>query len=187
MSHLTGAVHTLRSISAKYINLSLTTTDSMEEEYIDVRNSQGLYERGRELFQEDQNISARNKEIVHTFLRDAALGKTIIGRAKRKIGPARLHSYIMHLTCLSHWVQKDLDTLTQADMENFVAGLETDAVRSRAPRTRGSQVVADGAALSARYKADIKMTIRKFYPTFRNWARVASGFCLATTHGVSRG
>lgn len=52
----------------------------MEEEYIDVRNTQETYERSLTSFKAEESIGERNKEIVLRFLRDAALGKTIIGR-----------------------------------------------------------------------------------------------------------
>lgn len=79
MLYLTSAVHTARSYQCK-VNKPFAHHRQMEEEYIDVRNTQETYERSLTSFKAEESIGERNKEIVLRFLRDAALGKTIIGR-----------------------------------------------------------------------------------------------------------
>ena len=69
----------------------------MEEEYIDVRGTQERYKAALDHFERDPAISPRNKELVLRFLRDAALGKTVVGKAKKKISPARLEGYVYQL------------------------------------------------------------------------------------------
>ncbi len=135
----------------------------MEEEYIDVRNTKEQFERSVARYKADPAVSARNKEIVLSFVRDAALGKTVIGKAKKKIGPARLLGYISQLYPLILFVNKDLDHVKQDDMEAFIEALEGDQIRSRKPQLNGARVCRDGSRLSVRYKIDIKITIKKFY------------------------
>src|SRR5262245_28868412 len=108
----------------------------MEEVYIDIRNNRRQYERAVARFQADAAVSVRNKELTLSFARDAALGKTVIGRAKKRIGPARLLGYIAQLYPLMLFLNKDLDQVTQPDLERFVEALEADAIRSRSPRLR---------------------------------------------------
>lgn len=135
----------------------------MEEEIIQIRDDKQQYERALARFIDDKSISSRNKGIVQRFLREAALGKTIIGRAKKKIGPARLKSYVVHLTTLVNFVQKDLDVVTQQDMELFIEALEGDKILSRRPSRKGLNIVVSNSRLSERYKVDVKVSVKKFY------------------------
>ena len=135
----------------------------MEEEYIDISKAKRYYELGLARLAKDTRISDRNKELVRSFLRDAALGKTVAGKAKKKIGPAGLVGYINHLVTFMLVVKKDLDQMTQPDMEEYVEALENDLVRSRARRVVGGRLGEAGAPYTTRYKVDNKVTIRKFY------------------------
>lgn len=114
-------------------------------------------------FEQDPAISDHNKELVRSFLRDAALGKTLLRRAKKKIGFARLINYLKHLTPVIVFLGMDLDTVSQHDMERFVEALESDRIRSRSPRVVGTTRVTSQAKLSPGYKVDIKITVKKFY------------------------
>ena len=124
---------------------------------------QKQFERGLDRFKNDPNISPHNKELVTRFLRDAALGKTVIGRAKKRIGPSRRFSYIKHLRYLMDFSQKDLDSLTQDDMEAFVEALDNDQIRSKARFVHGRGLVPSTRNPSPRYRVDIKISIKKFY------------------------
>ena len=135
----------------------------MEEQYIDIQRGQRYYELALARFKQDKQLGERNKEIVCSFLRDAALGKTVLRRRKKKIGPARLLTYITHLYPLLRFTKKDLDKVTQEDMERFIDALETDKIRSESPRVQGRRTMRSGGRLSLRYKVDIKVTVRKFY------------------------
>lgn len=135
----------------------------MEEQYIDIRNTKGRLVSATRRFNEDAAVSDENKSLVNRFLRDAALGKTVIGKAKKKIGPARMLGYIAQLYPLILFVRKSLEDVSQEDMEAFIEALEADTIRSRSPRVEGKRHIASGRRLSERYKVDIKITVKKFY------------------------
>ena len=80
---------------------------------------------------EDPTISARNKELVIGFGRDAQLGKTVRGRARKKIGHSRCGQYITTFLHLISYLNKDLDQVTQADMESFIEALEGGQIKTR--------------------------------------------------------
>jgi integrase len=135
----------------------------MEEEYIDTHQTARRYQLALECFANDSEISDYNRQLVLSFIRDAALGKTVLRKAKKKIGPSRLMNYLKHLRPLIAFLQMDLDKVTQQHMERFVEALETDRIRSRALRVTGKELVRSNAKLSPGYKVDIKITIKKFY------------------------
>lgn len=72
----------------------------MENKYIPTTNYEQSYQAARARFESDPTVSQRNKELVLQFIRDAALGKTLQNRAKKRIGPSRLSKYLIHLTPL---------------------------------------------------------------------------------------
>lgn len=136
----------------------------MEDEFITDRDLEAGFERARRAFEDDTTISDRNKELVGRFLRDAALGKTLIGRAKKKIGPSRRTSYLNHLLPLIRFLNMDLDQVTEPDMERFIEALDRDRIHSRTRLCRGGRrTYTFERPYSARYKVDIKVTIKKFY------------------------
>jgi integrase len=155
--HLIGSSKLLQN-QFKIIELENIKT-KMEEEYIELRDYQRDYENAITRLQNDGNIREKNKELVRVFLRDAALGKTVLGRAKKKIGKARLVGYINQLYPLLLFAKKDLDKLTQEDMEDFVEALESDEIMSRTKRLNQICKV----PYSDCGKVDIKVTVRKFY------------------------
>ena len=135
----------------------------MEEEYIDISNISKHYASATSQLLTNPKISDHNKQLVKSYLRDAALGKTIIDRAKKKISPSTLISYICHLSILILFVNKDLDKLDNSDMENYIEALETDVIRSRKKIMVGRQIRVSNTPYSPRYKVDNKVTIKKFY------------------------
>jgi site-specific recombinase XerD len=135
----------------------------MEEEYIDFRHVQETYERAMARFLDEPSISQRNKDLMAKFCRDAALGKTMPGRGRKKIGPARLTGYFHLLRPLIDFLKKDLDKVNQDDMENFIEALEAGRILTRARRMRGTKVFYEQHPLGERYIADMKITIKKFY------------------------
>jgi integrase len=135
-----------------------------EEKFIESQNRQRIYERAVARLRADSEVSDRNKELVLSFVRDATLGKTIVGRAKKKVGPARLFGYLTHLRHLMEFLRKDLDAVTQADMERFIEALEGGAIRSKGTRMVGREKPRISTEpISARYKVDIKYTVKLFY------------------------
>jgi len=135
----------------------------MEEEYIDVGNKQHAYQRTLQRFQNVSQISNHNKHLILKFVRDAALGKTVIGKAKKKIGPGRLENYIHHLTVYAKYIAKKLDAVTQEDMERFIEALETNMILSQKHKLMGRESVTIEVPLSDGYKVDIKVSVKKFY------------------------
>lgn len=135
----------------------------MEEQYIDLRHSAEHLERTRARFMADPSVSDKNKELIESFLRDAAIGKTVIGRARKKIGPSTRITYIQHLRILIDFLELDLDALSEPDMERFIEALESDKIGSRNQRIFGKTPYERGVPLSTRYKVNIKKTIKKFY------------------------
>ena len=95
------------------------------EEYIDIRNTKKRYEAAVASLECAGDVSARNRELLLRFLRDAALGKTILNRSKKQVSPARRLVCISHLRTLMRFVQKDLDRVTEEDMERFIEALDS--------------------------------------------------------------
>ena len=100
----------------------------------------------------DQSIIPENRVRIQTFLRDCALGKTVLGKSKKRIGVARRLKYLRILGQLSAWFGKPFDEVAQSDMENLVEKLESNQIRQDS-----------GKPYSEATKADIKKTIKKFW------------------------
>lgn len=135
----------------------------MEDGYITTKNSEQYLRNALLRFLERADVSARNKELVATYLRESGLGKTARGRAKTKIGYARRVSYLNSLDTLVTFVQKDLEKVEQQDMELFIEALEEGRIKSRKRFVTGKGYFRSGAALSDRYIVDIKVNIRRYY------------------------
>ena len=123
-----------------------------EEGKIDIHHRVKQYRRAREKFDADTKIIPENKERISNFLRDCTLGKTVRGKSKKKIGPARCLKYLSMLTRISDEMQKPFDEVTQSDMETFVEQLEEGRMLTRSKRS-----------FSNESKADYKKTIKKFW------------------------
>src|SRR3989338_4711417 len=75
---------------------------------------------------EDPELSEHNKELILKYLNDSALGKTIRKGQKREIHAGRNIQVAGYLTMMAKdWFKKDLDKVTQKDMEKFVSDLNT--------------------------------------------------------------
>ena len=94
----------------------------------------------------------QNRKLIQDFIRDCMLGKTIKGKSKKKIGPARCLKYIGILKNLSMWFGKPFDDLLQKDMEDLIQRLEADQILS-----------VKNSPYSEASKVDIKKTIKKFW------------------------
>jgi integrase len=135
----------------------------MESTFIPTKDDATLYSRALQRFLERQDVSARNKELVSTYLRESGIGKTARGRAKTKIGYQRRVSYLNTLICIIEFLQKDLDQVTDPDMQRFIDALEGGKIRSRQRFRRANGYFRSGAPLSPRYIVDIKMNVRRYY------------------------
>lgn len=135
----------------------------MEDEYIDIRDTERALTRLIERFKHDTTVIPENRELVLSFVRDARIGKTYSGTRRRKVGPAALTGYINQLRHYIAFFKKPLNTAVMTDIEEFVEALESDQIRSLAVRFRGVGRSRERCSISPRYKADIKLTVRKFY------------------------
>lgn len=128
------------------------STPIHEEGKIDIHHRVEQYRRALEKFEADTTMISENKERISNFLRDCTLGKTVKGKSKKKIGPARCLKYLSMLTRISNELKKPFDYVTQADMEEFVQNLEEARMLTRSNRP-----------FSDESKADYKKTIKKFW------------------------
>jgi site-specific recombinase XerD len=107
----------------------------------------------------DTQLSKRNKEVILKYLRDSELGKTVRKGQKREIGAGRnLQVAGMLIMMCKEWFKKDLDVVSQKDMETFILnlnkGIITTSRNSKDHKPR---------PYSNESKANIKKFIRKFY------------------------
>ncbi len=119
---------------------------------IDIHRLGEAYERKLKSLRSDRSLLARNKQLILKFLADCELGKTIKGRAKKKIGPSRLLKYSSVLKTLSGWLDKAFDQANQADIERIVGNLEKDVYQTKR-----------GQPFAAETKVDFKKALKKFY------------------------
>lgn len=132
-------------------------------EYIPTHNYEKHYANALARFLARTDVSQRNKDLVTTYLRDAAIGKTVKGSAKTKIGFPRRQSYLNNLGLLIDFVKKDLDQVTIDDMQRFIEALEGGQILSRKRFITGRGYFTRGAPVSPRYAVEIKMNIRRYY------------------------
>lgn len=91
---------------------------------IDIHNTDRIYETALENFKTDEDMLLKNRETILRFISDAELGKTIQGRAKKKIGKRRILKYISMFRTFSKEINKPFEDVTQADMEAYIRKLE---------------------------------------------------------------
>lgn len=95
-----------------------------------------------------------NLEIVKRFIYEARIGKTIIGREKKKIGTKRLAKYLQDLKKLDTYFKKPFDTITDKEMERFILDLEDGILKT----TKGQP-----------YAKETQVVIKKMYKKFYKW------------------
>ena len=119
---------------------------------IDIHNLRKSFHTALENLKIDDAIPDRNKAFILEFLRDAELGKTIKKGRKKKIGIARLYSFIRQLKNFSLWIEKDFDKVEQEDMERVILALENDKYKTK-----------EGKLFSDNTKVLMKQIVKKFY------------------------
>ena len=126
-----------------------------------IKNLNGLDLDAREKHKEakiinDTELSKKNKELILRYLRESRLGKTIKKGQKKIIGPGRnLQAMgMLNLMC-KDWFKKDLDKVTDKDMETFILKLDQGKILSKLNKPYGQET-----------KSNIKKFIRKFYKWF---------------------
>lgn len=96
--------------------------------------------------------NAPNKKLIARFIADAGLGKTIRGKAKKKIGRPRQVKYLQDLKKLDRFFAKPLDEVTQEDMERFITALEDGGLSKK-----------NGEPYATETQVAIKKIVIKFY------------------------
>lgn len=123
----------------------------MESDKIDIHRTERGYETAINSLRSDKLINARNRELILKFLWDCKVGKTVKGRAKKKIGKRRLIKYLFTLKKLSKWIGKSFDEVSQDEMERFISDLEDNVFKNRGQNYREQT------------KLDFKKSLSKFY------------------------
>ena len=110
------------------------------------------YEKRLKRFRNSKFHISQNKKLILQFLKDCELGKTIKNHQKKKIGPGRCYKYLLILSQLSRWLNREFDKAAEKDMEHLISNLEKDRYKKK-----------NGKNFSDETKADFKKTIKKFY------------------------
>jgi len=98
------------------------------------------------------NFLPENRDLLKRFIYDARLGKTILGREKKKVGLKRLLKYIQDLKKLDVYFKRPFGNLTETDIERFILDLEDGLIKT-----------VDGRPFALETQVVIKKMIKKFY------------------------
>lgn len=105
-------------------------------------------------------VSDVNKAHIKKFIRDCSLGKTVLNKEKKKIGPKRLLKYVYVLPRISVWLgNKDFLRITETEMEDFIAKLENNHLAPISFNAKGPK----RKQFSPETKRDFKVCLKKFY------------------------
>ena len=126
----------------------------MADDFIDIHNLDRYFQNKVEKIKKDKELSDKNKQIILDYLRDSELGKTIKKGQKKKIGSGRnIHAATILNKMAKEWFEgKELDKITQQDMEKFILGLDKGIILSN-----------KGGPYASEAKSNIKKFIKKFY------------------------
>lgn len=97
-----------------------------------------------------------NLELVKRFVMDAKIGKTIKGRAKKKVGEKRILKYLQDLKKLDQHMRKPFEQVTDQDIERFILDLEEGRIKT---------------ALGQPYKQETQVVIKKLVKKFFRWLK----------------
>lgn len=121
------------------------------EDKIDIHGHETRFDETVKTFMADEGMLERNRELLSRFVWDCKLGKTVKGRAKKKIGKLRILKYIYILRVVSRWLGKPFDEVIPEEMEKLVFNIEENVYRKR------------NGNFSEQTKLDYKKTLKKFY------------------------
>ncbi|MDP2908454.1 MAG: hypothetical protein Q8N77_01480, partial [Nanoarchaeota archaeon] len=121
------------------------------EDKIDIHKTDRRFEMALDKLERDESFNKRNKDLILKFFWDCKMGKTVKGRAKKKIEKRRILKYLYGLRKLSDWLGKPFDEVSQEEMERLVSNLEENIYK---------KVV---SSYSEQTKIDFKKTLKKFY------------------------
>jgi integrase len=91
-----------------------------------------------------------NLELVQNYVQHRKLGKPINGRAKKPIGDKTEKKILIWLRKISSWIDKNLDEVTEQDIDQFRKNLRCDLYRQQ-----------DGKAFSELTKRDIEYKVMR--------------------------
>lgn len=108
--------------------------------------------------EQDKDLSDRNREIILNYLNDAIIGKTIRKGQKKEVSPARtLQTASWLIRMAKEWFKKDLDKVTNKDMEKFILDLNKGKIKHTRHKDKKKRDYSEAT------KSNIKKFMRKFY------------------------
>lgn len=122
------------------------------EEKLDIHNTEKRMGQSMEYLKADKTIHPRNVQFIEEFLRDCALGKTILNRRKKRINTGTRFKHLVNLFRLLRWSSKPFDELSPEDMEFIIERLESNQILKK-----------DGRFYAEETKIGFKVTMKKFF------------------------
>ena len=119
---------------------------------IDIHNRKSVFNTAISSLKSNQEIHPENKELILQFIRDCTLGKTVIGKSKKKISTVTCLKHLSALKLLCREIKKSFNKIKIKDMEEFIQHLENDLILTK-----------QGSAYSDETKVGIKKSIKKFW------------------------
>lgn len=120
---------------------------------LNIHNQDKYFENKLKKVKQDKKLSEKNKELILRYLRDSSLGKTVRKGQKKEISAGRNLQAAGILNLMAkEWFKKDLDKVSQTDMERFILKLNKGQITTKYKKPYSSET-----------KANIKKFIRKFY------------------------
>lgn len=116
-----------------------------------------LHEKTLKKLASREDVSERNKQLIKEFCKDCREGRTVVNRKRKKVGLGAVNKYLFGLIVIARYTQVDFDKLSAGDKNNpvirkFVADLDDGTIRNKT-----------GRPYTEKTRADIKITLRKFY------------------------
>jgi len=132
---------------------------------IDVHHTERNLSRNLEfLDRNDYGLTARNIVLIKEFCHDCLLGKTVLGRAKKRISVGRALKYVVHLRQLAFWFGADFDQVTQAQMDTLISKIDLNQLQYfSAGMLNRQRRKLEPKQYAAWTRHDLKVTLKKFY------------------------
>jgi hypothetical protein len=101
------------------------------EDKIDIHGLERGYDVAIDSLMKDPGLDERSRELIVKFAWDCKLGKTLKGKAKKKIGKSRILKYIYILRIISKWLGKPFDEAGQEEMDRLVSNIEENVYKKK--------------------------------------------------------
>ncbi len=139
-------------------------------EPIDIHEHHRKLEHELNILATDERILPANRETIARFIADARAGRTVKKGSHKRLSLARCRKLLTTLKTFAFAIHKPFRSVTVADMERFIFGVEDGHVDKLVP-IRGTRRYSPATAL------DFKKVIKKFYqwlyPNARDKKRLA--------------